>query len=146
MKRMTTAIALVGVALAAGCGGDGGGGGGDDGARAKKDVAGVRATAKQYLTAIKDSEFGDACGLMTDKARNSVSSSSGGEEEKSCEDTLAVGRTLLSNEALDQAIEATENAKVTLTGDSATMEAVGGNASGDRYAYVDGKWHVDAAQ
>jgi hypothetical protein len=141
MTRPSCLAALVlctGAILAGGCGGSG-----DDGF-SDKGPDGVRAVTRAMLNHFKDSEFDEACGLMTEAAQAETGGSARG--AANCAKRLGLARALVPASFFEQAVKAVDDMKVTIKGDAATAAAItvasGNDPRPTHYVYDDGGWLI----
>lgn len=115
-------------ALVAGCGDD---------PRPPDPAAAVRRAAADYLAAVRDGRWEDACARMTASARAAV-----GETGGACADALARGDAL-PDEVLGRAVRQLPGAKVAMTGSRATVGPVGALPAPLRLTRAGGHWLID---
>jgi hypothetical protein len=121
--------------LLPGCGGGGG-------AR-EQNADGVRALIREFLTDLRDGKSTAACDLMTDNARNSLST--GGPLTASCDGVVALASGDVGKAKFAAWIREVPDVKVVVTGTSATAGPLQGSAdqSPAAFVYADGHWKID---
>jgi hypothetical protein len=107
---------------------------------ATKQVAAVRATAREFLVAYKERRFRDAVELMTLAAQREVAGTSRGNVAVDAAAKFASFRHLLSDAALDRGIARVETAPVKIAGTRARSRDLNGSPS--YFVYRDGRWLI----
>ena len=135
-RTSSTALALLaGVSLAAaGCGGS----------DAKSDDEQIRDTVSAYASAFADGDGTKVCERLTERAQKEVIAQGKalGGNFTTCEQTIKQLTSVISG-ADKKALRDIKVTKITVDGDTATLQAGAGNSATTRMRKVDGEWLVD---
>lgn len=103
-------------------------------------MAGLRAAGRQFADDFAARRFGDACGLLTPAGQAQV----GKGNATQCPGRLLLARSLITPQRLVLLRRQFETLRPTVSGDHATAQVAPG-APGGRFAYVNGRWLIDAS-
>jgi ketosteroid isomerase-like protein len=131
----TSLALLAAVSIAAvGCGGS----------DAKSDDEQIRDTVSGYAAAFADGDGKEVCDRLTERAQKEVIAQGKalGGDFTTCEETIKQLTSVISS-ADKKALREIEVTKLTVKGDTATLQAGAGNGATTRMRKVDGEWLVD---
>ena len=132
--RLTLVAALAGSIAVAGCGSS----------DSKSDSQQITESVSAYATAFADGNGKLACQRFTERAKQEViaQSKSLGGDFNTCQEAIKQIASIISS-ADKKDLRAIKVSKITITGNSATLQAGADNSATTRMSKVDGKWLFD---
>lgn len=134
--RAALTLLVVGSIVAAGCGGS----------DATSDAEQIRDTVSAYATAFADGDGKQVCERLTARAQKEIVGQGKvlGGTSSTCEQTIKQIASAISD-ADKKSLREIKVTKLTVDGDTATLQAGAGNSANTRMRKVDGEWLVDGA-
>lgn len=108
----------------------------EHGPRAEREAREVRETFRRFGEALRDSQFREACALMTPALQIETS----GGEARGCAGTIRIARLLLSDALLDKMIRLSSGLVVTVDGARASSDRIDADFDTGRFRRLDGTW------